>query len=112
MNATNNTRTQAVTLANNGYSVRQIAEMLGVSEGTVFYHKKNERLGIAPQPKQTLREPDASAFAYITDTHTKVASMTAEGYSVRGIAKALDLSKSAVSYHRAKKTPVQLALGF
>lgn len=108
--STANTRTQVTELTKTGYSVRQISEMLNVSEGTVSYHRKNEKLGIEAKPKQTLREPDASTYGHITDTHLKVKTMSNDGYSVRGIAKALNISESAVSYHRAKKEPVQLAL--
>ena len=107
---TTNTRTQVATLTAANYSVRQISEMLGVSETTVSYHRRNEKNGTVAKPKQTLREPDAQAYGHIADTHAKVKTMSLDGYSVAGIAKALNISDSAVSYHRRKKEPVQLTL--
>ena len=107
------TRTQVVSLSKANYSVREIADMLDISEGTVSYHRANEKNGVVAQAPRTIAEPDAQAYGHIEDMTLKVKTMSRDKYSVRGIAKALKLSESAVSYHRAKPpVVVQLNLEF
>lgn len=98
----NNTRAQVVELSTTGYSVSQIAQMLNVSEGTVSYHRRNEKNGVVSQAPRTVAEPEAEAYAGIQDMTLKVKIMTQDGYSVRGISKSLGVSEGTVSYHRAK----------
>ncbi len=104
------TRSRVSELTAQGYSVRNIASMLGVSEGTVSYHRKNNRLGVETKPKAQVRTADASAYAHIADMTVKVRTMQNDGISVRGTAIALGVSETTVSYHRRKKEPVQLQL--
>ena len=74
----------------------EIARRLRVAPSTVDYH-----LARLNRPRPTPREaaPAPSPSPREVDTRTRVAALLAEGHGQNAIARALDLSRSTVSYH-------------
>jgi DNA-binding CsgD family transcriptional regulator len=74
----------------------EIARRLRVAPSTVDYH-----LARLNRPRPTPREgaPAPSPAPREVDTRARVAALLAEGHGQNAIARALDLSRSTVSYH-------------
>lgn len=92
------TREKVAELTDQGLSVRQIAEQVGVVRNTVEYHQRRLKQGDPPDTKgrATL---ETNGRIEVIPTRRAVARLLADGLSRTEIARRLGLSKPTISYH-------------
>ena len=79
-------------LLGDGWSVRQVAEHLGLALNTVYYHR-------ARGPRTEFVAPDLRHTVERVVTREAVETLLRQGVSQAAIARELDLSRATVSYH-------------
>ena len=103
----NSIKAKALELTGKGYSVADIASILGVSEGTVSYHRRNPESAKIEKVKIAI---DAEELARKSSLKEKVTFLTTRGYSVAEISSELGVSEGTVSYHRRAPKDSEITL--
>jgi DNA-binding CsgD family transcriptional regulator len=78
-----------------GWSIRQVADQLGLSTNTVAYHRDRT-------PHEKAKTPDLRYTVGRVRTREAVAALLAEGLSQAESARRLGINKSTVSYHAGR----------
>lgn len=93
------TRSRIAALLAKGLSPAEVARRTGLAYATVSYHQGRLRERRCSSARPAAEEPATDGFLVATATRGEVHRLLKAGHSRAGVARALAISKSTVTYH-------------